>query len=232
MLPQAQLIDAIAHDDYFVRSRLLHRFMMDRETDPAIGRQYRRAIEEFGWEEAFDWVHCSAGVPYDEETTEWLLDSICDTSNEGPNASQQFYLLRAFSKGPIESIERYVGRFDADWPEGSEEIREHVVFRLALENMGIDQRQAEMTRLLEECAAGHEESEFPAAQISLLEEVSKRLVKLGGLEPSLVEDRLMSDFCHGSELEFWQGDGRPSRVKALLQNRNKLRLVLSKRGRS
>jgi len=177
-ITREHLLSGLTHEDFFVRSVCLGVFANGAENDPDVMRAVRSAIDEYGWEDAYDSPHEVIWLEPDAETVDWLVER---RRREGPprNAAERrlnVRCLRWLVDGPVELFPRWLEAFGID-PDGDDDPVCRIV---RLRTVYSELEGPDALRLLREISEGCLRSTgFPHDSVRQMEYVCRRLAQLG-----------------------------------------------------
>jgi hypothetical protein len=88
-----QVKQAILHQDRDVREAAVFYFARSFSTDPSIMQQAIQAIEQYGWEDAFEFYSFMSDLAQTDETVLWLVGQLKNYSGSEDDGERRFGLL-------------------------------------------------------------------------------------------------------------------------------------------
>lgn len=148
MISRSQLLDALAHEDFYLRSRVLNRLVDSGDTGPEITKKFIEAINGFGCDNTYEREHLIGRLAHDEATFDWLVEQLLDETAFGPKSMIPLHLIRSFAEGPTRLIQQHLPRLtpgqvvplvNVRRRDHDELMLEFAAFRLELDKKSLDE---------------------------------------------------------------------------------------------
>ena len=109
-LSESQIMEGLRHSNPFVRETVLDYFESCYRTQVDVTRNVVAAIDEFGWQDAFQWPHRLASFEFDEPLLLWAIDQLERNDAGAPSVNMRSHLTRFIWQGPVDVLRPHVGR--------------------------------------------------------------------------------------------------------------------------
>lgn len=217
VITRKERLAALRHDDFFVRSKMLHSFADDLDPDVEVSKQAIVTLEKYGWDDGFEFAHHLTKLAQDQDTVEWALSRILDRQfpvRSSRYVSAALHLAEWISEAPIALIEPHLDRltespeapFESD-PFGGKTRRpfKFGTARHRVELAGLTSGQC-LNRLEEALAACHDPKakKFPHAEAARLTRICERLGELGAPAEEQIREWLNHNPDSDPSIDDWR----------------------------
>jgi hypothetical protein len=109
-LSEPEILAGITHPSGYVREVALRYFEDSFRRQPDVTRQLIAAVEQFGWEDVFEYPHRVAYFELDADTLPWAFGEIERTGTGAPSANMRWHLAQMIANAPIDVVRPHLER--------------------------------------------------------------------------------------------------------------------------
>jgi len=178
MISTEQFLAAINSDDIFLRTIALERFNQAFVRDCDVTHAAIKALDDYGWGNAFEWAHLIVECQHDERSLDWAIAQLSSPREHKITDNVKFHLFNWIRQAPVEFLTPRLENIQAIPGLAKRIYQENVLGfhdkRKELEELG---PASCFERLVAHCRDIPEEMTFKEANVPLMELLIEQIVK-------------------------------------------------------